>query len=306
MAHAHAHGSDNAALNQRRLGLAALLTGLFMVAEVAGGVISGSLALLADAGHMATDFAALGLAWFAARLARQPADARRTYGFDRFSVLVAFANGLALFAIAGMIVIEAGRRLAEPVAVQGPVMLGVAAAGLAVNILAFWILHGADRGNLNVRAAALHVLGDLLGSVAAIGAAVVIMTTGWTPADPLLSILVALLILRSAWLVVRDAGRILLEAAPAGVDAEAIAADLVAELDGVVGVHHVHAWALTETRPMITLHACIDAGADPVGRIAAIKDRLYARHGIDHATVEIEYGRCGDEVVRPRPAVAAR
>src|SRR5215468_2370549 len=188
--HGHAHGAVHAN-NERRMGLAALITGLFMFAEIAGGIAAGSLALLADAGHMLTDFASLSLAWFGFRLSRRPADWRRTYGFDRFQVLIAFANGLALFAIAAWIVYEAVSRLASPRPVEGGVMVIVAVAGLLVNIAAFALLHGADRENLNVRGAAVHVLGDLLGSVAALVAGAVILATRWTPIDPLLSILVA-------------------------------------------------------------------------------------------------------------------
>ena len=170
------------------MGLAAALTGVFMFAEVAGGIAAGSLALIADAGHMLTDFASLALAWFGFRLSRRPADWRRTYGFDRFQVLVAFANGLALFAIAAWIVYEAIERLMTTPQVSGGIMVVVAALGLLVNIAAFWLLQGADRDNLNIRGAAIHVLGDLLGSVAALAAGAVILLTGWTPIDPLLSI----------------------------------------------------------------------------------------------------------------------
>ena len=165
-----------------------------MMAEVAGGVISGSLALLADAGHMLTDFASLALAWFGFRVARRPADWQHTYGFDRFSVLAAFVNGVSLVAIAVWIVVEAIQRLITPGEVMGGLMLGVAAVGLAVNIGVFAVLIQGDRGNLNLRAALLHVIGDLLGSLAAIAAALIIMWTGWMAADPLLSMLVAALI----------------------------------------------------------------------------------------------------------------
>lgn len=304
MAHSHAphdhrhghdhHGHDHGALNQSRLGWAAVLTGSFMLAEAAGGIISGSLALLADAGHMLTDFAALSLAWFAARTARRPADWRRTYGFDRFAVVVAFVNGLSLLVIAALIVVEAIRRFAEPVEVVGPLMLAVATVGLMVNVAAFWLLHGADRNNLNIRGAAVHVMGDLLGSVAAIAAALVIIFTGWMPIDPLLSLLVALLIVRSGWLVSRDAAHILLEAAPPGLDTRRVAADLVAEVEGVCEVHHVHAWSISQERPMITLHARLDTGADATAAVRAIKARLAEKFGIDHATVEIERETCAD------------
>ena len=209
------------------MGLAALLTGAFMFAEVAGGIAAGSLALLADAGHMLTDFASLSLAWFGFRLSRRPADWRRTYGFDRFQVLVAFANGLALFAIAAWIVYEAAERL-----MTTPPRLGRDHGGRrrararSSTSPRSCLLQGADRDNLNVRGAFVHVLGDLLGSVAALAAGAVILLTGWTPIDPLLSILVAAIIVRSGWQVVADAGHILLEGAPGELDTRAIGPDL--------------------------------------------------------------------------------
>jgi cobalt-zinc-cadmium efflux system protein len=290
--HSHEHHHQN----EGRMGLAALLIGVFMVVELIGGLVSGSLALLADAGHMLTDFAALVLAWFAFRMARWPADGARTYGFDRFQILVAFANGLVLFAVAGWIVVEAIGRLSEPEPVLGGLMLAVASAGLAVNIVVFAMLHGADRKNLNVRAAFLHVLGDTLGSVAAMIAAVVIMTTGWTPIDPILSVLVAVIILKAAWRVVRDSGHILLEATPRDLDPRVIAPKLVAGIDGLTDVHHVHLWSITQERTMTTLHALIDPKADPERIIAEIKQRLDADFGLDHVTVEVETKRCQDPV----------
>ena len=293
--HNHGGAHVHSGVNERRIGWAAVLTGVFMLAEVAGGLISGSLALLADAGHMLTDFAALGMAWAAFRVARRPADWKRTYGFDRFSVLVAFVNGLSLFVIAGFIVAEAVQRLATPVEVLGGPMLAVAAAGLIVNIAAFVILHGADRSNLNVRGAALHVLGDLLGSVAAIAAALIILTTGWMAADPILSVLVALLILRSAWFVVKESGHILLEGAPAELDSRAIAEDLTAHVPEVVDIHHIHVWSITQERPMMTLHARVSDAARPEAVSAAIKARLAERFRVEHATVEIEHDDCADE-----------
>jgi len=181
-----------------------VLTAGFMGAEVAGGLLSGSLALLADAAHMLTDAASLALAWCAFRIARRPADPRRSYGYHRGQVLAAFVNGAVLVAIVAWIFIEAVQRLMNPVPVEGGLMLGVAALGLAVNVIAFLVLHGGDRENLNMRGAAAHVLGDLLGSAAAIAGALVILWTGWTPIDPILSMLVGLLVLRSAWMVVRE------------------------------------------------------------------------------------------------------
>jgi len=283
--HSHAHADGN---NESRLRLAAVLTAGFMVAEAIGGVIAGSLALVADAGHMLADTASLWLAWFAVRLARRPADLERTFGFHRLQVLAAFTNGLALFFIAIVIVWEAVRRFSEPVEVLAGPMLVIAVIGLLVNIVAFFVLHGAERDNLNVKGAMLHVVGDLLGSVGAIVAALVILWTGWEPIDPLLSVLVTLLILRSAWFLVRESSHILLEAAPRGLDIDAMKEDLTANVPDLVLVHHVHAWSLTQDRPMVTLHACVsDVGrAQEISQ--AIKARLKSRFGMDHVTVEVE------------------
>jgi cobalt-zinc-cadmium efflux system protein len=293
--HSH-HGAQAGvdANNERRVGLAATLTGAFMFAEIAGGILAGSLALLADAGHMLTDFASLALAWFGFRLARRPADWKRTYGFDRFQILVAFTNGLALFAIAGWIIYEGIERLMNPPEVSGGIMVVVATFGLLVNIVAFVVLQGADRENLNIRGAAIHVLGDLLGSVAALAAGAVILMTGWMPIDPLLSLLVAAIIVRSGWYVVADSGHILLEGAPHELDTRAIGPDLVANVDGVEEVHHVHVWSITQRRRIATLHACICEGEDQDRMVRRIKARLKDEFGLDHATVEIERGTCAD------------
>ena len=290
--HGHSHGA--LANNERRMGLAAALTGAFMFAEVAGGIVAGSLALLADAGHMLTDFASLALAWFGFRLSRRPADWKRTYGFDRFQILVAFANGLALFAIAVWIVYEAIERLMTTPVVSGGIMVVVAVLGLLVNVAAFLLLPGADRDNLNIRGAAIHVLGDLLGSVAALIAGGVILFTGWTPIDPLLSIVVAAIIVRSGWQVVADAGHILLEGAPGELDTRAIGPDLVANVKGVQEVHHVHVWSITQSRRMVTLHALIGEREDSDRVVRSIKARLKEHFGLDHATIETERGACAD------------
>ncbi|WP_299821753.1 cation diffusion facilitator family transporter [uncultured Jannaschia sp.] len=272
---------------ERAILIAAVLTGGFMGAEVVGGLVSGSLALLADAGHMLTDFASLVLAWLAFRLARRPADWKRTYGFDRFSVLAAFVNGLSLFAITIWILREAVERLRDPSEVLGDLMLWVAVGGLVVNVVAFWVLSRAEGDNLNVRAAALHVMGDLLGSVAAIVASLVIIWTGWTPIDPILSVLVVLLILRSAWAVARESGHILLEGAPAGFDARTVATDLEACVPGVARAHHVHAWSITQERPMATLEVDLASGADADAVRRAVKDRVRETTGMEHVTVEV-------------------
>jgi cobalt-zinc-cadmium efflux system protein len=295
--HAHEHGRAGHAHNERAIGWAALLTGGFLVAEAVGGLLAGSLALLADAGHMLTDAASLGLAWGAFRIGRRPSDVQRTYGFHRFQVLAAFTNGLTLVFIALAIVYAAIGRLYVPVQVLGRPMLIIAALGLVINVGSFLLLHGAGRDNLNVRGAMLHVLGDLAGSAATIVAALVILWTGWMPIDPLLSVLVAVLIAVSAWSLIRESGHILLEGAPRGLDVRALRDDLVATVPGVEDVHHVHAWSLTEERPMVTMHVRI---ADPAlsARVsAAVKTRLRDRHHIDHATVEIECDTCADDAV---------
>ncbi len=303
MGHDHDHGTGN--LNERRLFWAGLLTAVTMLVEAAGGIFSGSLALLADAGHMLTDTAALALAWLAVRIATRPADWKRTYGFDRFEVLAAFTNGLALFFIAIAICYEAIMRLFEPIAVMGGTMLVIASAGLVVNIGTLLILRQGGRGNVNVRAALLHVLSDLLGSVAAIVAALVILWTGWTPIDPLLSMLITLLILRSAWLITKDAGHILLEGAPSDVDIREVQKDLETTIPEVLSIHHVHAWSLTEDRCLMTLHARVSEAAPPERVAAAIKARLKQCYGIVHATVEIEHRACADAAA-PETAVKAR
>lgn len=288
--HAHEHAPD-----ERRLLLALSLTGSFMVVEVIGGLWSGSLALLADAGHMFTDTVSLTLAWLAARLSRRPADALRTYGYHRLQILAAFVNGIFFLFIVAWIGYEAVQRLLAPRPVLGGVMLWVALTGLVVNLVAFHLLHGAHRHNLNVRAALLHVLGDLLGSVAAILAAGVILLTGWYPVDPLLSILVALLILYSAWKVVRQSAHILLEGTPPHVDPERIRAELHRRIPEIEDVHHLHVWSLTPERTMLTLHVSVGKDTDCDRLLAAVKRTLHEVFGIAHSTVQVETSACIDE-----------
>ena len=288
----HAHGS-----NETRIFWALLLTAGFMFAEVAGGVISGSLALLADAAHMLIDSVSLFFAWLAFRLSHRPADKARTYGYHRFPVLAAFANGIGLVFIVIWIFSEAVDRLLNPTEVLASPMLAVAGLGLAINIAAFAVLHGADRSNLNVRGALLHVWSDMLGSVAAIGAALVIMTTGWMPIDPILSVLVGLLVLRSAWFLMRDAAHVLLEGVPQQLDVHDIGRDLVSHVAVVEDVHHVHAWSLSQERSLLTLHARVTEGTNPDSAVAAIQERLADRFDIRHVTVQIELEGCSDEAV---------
>ena len=290
--HDHSHAPPVSQDNERRIFIAMLLTGGFMVAEIIGGLLSGSLALIADAGHMATDTAALALAWLAFRLSKRPADARRSYGYHRGEVLAAFVNGIAMIALVVWIFVEAIQRLFEPVEVLGGVMLWIAVGGLAVNCIAFWLLHTGSRDNLNVRGAAVHVAGDLLGSIAAIIAAGVIIRTGWTPIDPLLSMAVALLVLRSAWFITRQSAHILMEGAPQNLDPAAIGSDLLNTIEELEDVHHIHIWCLTQERPLVTLHARIKDEADPDQMLKTISSRLLDRFQIEHVTVQIEKTAC--------------
>ncbi len=288
-------GHSHASTNENRTFWAAILTCGFMLAEAIGGLLSGSLALLADAAHMLTDGAALALAWVGFRLARRPPDKKRTYGFDRFQILFAFANGLTLIALVVWITYEAIDRLFQPVEVLGGPMLAVAILGLLVNIGAFYLLHGADRENLNIRGAMLHVLGDLLGSVAAIVAAFVILLTGWMPIDPILSVFVVLLILRSAVRLVAESTHILIEGAPSADLVKQVSQDIVNEIDAVEDVHHLHIWSLTQERPLATLHARVRRGMPTVPVASEIVYLLQTKHGIGHVTVQIEFEECLDD-----------
>ncbi len=292
--HAHGHGHAQAiAAHERRILWVLVVTVMFMAVEAGGGLIAGSLALLADAGHMLTDAASLGLAWFAFRLGRRPADPQRSFGYHRAQVLAAFVNGTVLIAVVIGIAIEAARRLANPIEVDGTTMLAVGALGLLVNIVAFGLLSGEE--NLNVKSAALHVLGDLLGSGAAVAAAIVIIETGWMPIDPILSIAVGALVLKSAWAIIRRSGHILLEGTPDWLDVGALRAELAAAVPGVEDIHHVHVWSLTTERPLITLHAAVAPGADRDKVLGGVHDYLVKHYGIGHTTIQVEQGACVDE-----------
>ncbi len=287
--HSHTNG------NMRRVVLALILTGSFMVVEVIGGILSGSLALLADAGHMLTDTMALGLAAVAFHVSKRPADRKLTFGYHRFQILAAFVNGLSLLLIVGWILFEAVQRFLLPTEVLGQTMLIVAGAGLVVNIAAFVILHGGDRDNLNISGAVIHVAGDLLGSIAAIVAALVIIKTGWMTIDPILSVAVAMLILKSAWVLVKRSAHVLLEGAPEWLDVEDMQRKIIAEMPGVSGIHHVHVWGLTPQDLMLTMHVCLEAeAADPTDTIRRVKELLSRDYGIDHCTIELEVDECSD------------
>ena len=289
MSHDHVSG------NMRRVLIALVLTGAFMIVEVIGGIISGSLALLADAGHMLTDTMALALAAVAFHVSKRPADGKLTYGYQRFQILAAFVNGLSLILIVAWILYEAVDRFRNPTDILGNTMLLIAAIGLVVNLVSFLVLHGGDRENLNIRGAAIHVAGDLLGSVAAIVAAIIIIYTGWTPIDPLLSVVVAILILRSAWVLVKRSAHVLLEGAPEWLDLDTMQKRIISKVPTVIGIHHVHVWGLTPQDLMLTMHVRLQgAPTNPTECIRHIKEVLKAEYGIGHTTVEIETEDCAD------------
>lgn len=280
--HSHGHGAD-----ARRLGIALGVTATFMVVEIIGGVVSGSLALLSDAGHMASDVAALALSLFALRFARRPATPERTYGFHRVEILAAFVNAAALLLLTLWILWEAYARLSDPLEVQGGIMLAVAVAGLLANLVSAAVLHGGQRGSLNVRGAYLHVLGDLLGSVGAIVASLLVLGTGWTVADAVVSGLIGLLILRSAWSLLLDSLNVLLEGAPRGLDVRAVRTTL-GGVPGVRGIHDLHVWAITAGQPVLTAHVEVAGGADSAEVLVHARRALRERHGLTHVTLQPE------------------
>ncbi|MNB78636.1 Zinc transporter ZitB [compost metagenome] len=292
MAHTHSHAPSSQDQNAKRLILAFGITASFMVIEVIGGLISGSLALLADAGHMLTDAAALLFALLAVIFSRKPPSGGRTFGWLRLTTLAAFVNAIALVVITVIIVWEAIQRFLQPQPVAGVTMMVVAVAGLIANIAAFWILHrGNEEKNLNVRAAALHVLGDLLGSVGAIIAALVILWTGWTPVDPILSVLVSCLVLRSAWRLLKESVNELLEGAPSSLDIAALKRNLNRSIPEVRDVHHVHVWMVGE-KPVMTLHVQVIPPHDHDALLGRIQHFLEHQYAISHVTIQMEYTPC--------------
>lgn len=266
------------------LGLTLLICGV----EVAGAVISGSLALLADAGHMLADVAAIGLSLFTAWIAERPADASRTYGYLRWEILGAFINGAALFVIAGWIVVEAVGRLHAPPPVQGGVLFGVALVGLVANLAALLTLHGGHAENLNVRAAYLHILGDALGSLGALLAGVVILATGWILVDPIVSVGIALLVLAGAWRLVRESVDILLEGAPRHISLADVEGRMRG-LTGVAAVHDLHVWTVTSGLVAMSGHAVVPELVRHPDVLAGIRREMSAL-GIGHVTIQLETG----------------
>ena len=283
--HDHSRARSSEA-GTRALSIALVLTALFLVAEVVGGWLSNSLALLADAGHMLTDVGALALSLFVAWFSRQPATPQKTYGYLRWEILAALINGAVLLMASGFILWESLQRLRAPEPVAGGLMLVVAVVGLAVNAVSAWLLHGSTHGSMNIRAAYLHVIGDLLGSVAVIVAAVLVRWQGWLIADPIASLLMTALIVVGAWRLVKEAVDVLLEATPAHIELDALRRTMAA-VRGVHEVHDLHVWTLTSGVVAMSAHAVAPAPDEHQRVLEDLHDAV-ARFGIHHATIQLE------------------
>jgi cobalt-zinc-cadmium efflux system protein len=281
---AHDHHLPSDAASMRALGVALALTGGYAIVEAAGGWLAGSLALLSDAGHMATDAAALALALFAQWVARRPPSPRASYGYARAEVLAAFVNALALLLLVGFIAIEAIRRMTHPTPVAGGAVLGIAVVGLLINVVTAWVLSRAP-SSAGAHSALLHVLSDALGSIAAIVAGAVIVTTGWTPIDPLLSLLTAVLILRATWRLLAQTTGVLMEGVPAHLDYQEIGTALT-EIPGVSGVHDLHVWHMSARHAALSAHVTIDDGEEWLHILDAARQMLASRFHIDHVTLQ--------------------
>lgn len=289
--HTHSHRHAHAAHGAQRLLLAFALTAATMLGEALGGWWSGSLALLADAAHMLVDAFALLLAWGGAHFAQRPADTRRSFGYARLEVLVGYSNALLQLVLSAWIAVEALLRLRAPGPIDATLMFAVAGGGALVNLVVLRTLAGHAHDDLNTAGAHLHVLGDLLGSLGALLAALLIWRFGWLWADPGLSIVVAVLIVRSAWQLLHRSAHILLEGAPEGIEAAQVAATVQRET-GVADVHHVHVWQLAGGRRVATLHARLADGGNADATLAAIAATLREHFHIAHATIQIEGGEC--------------
>jgi cobalt-zinc-cadmium efflux system protein len=283
--HDHAHHDHAAHASVRSLRIALILTGAFLVVEVIGGFLSNSLALLADAGHMLTDVAALALSLFVAWFSRQPGTPQKSYGYLRWEILAAFLNGSALLLISAGIIVESVLRIRNPEPVGG-LMLWVAVAGLIINVMSARILHGGASENMNVRGAYLHVLGDLLGSVGVVVAALIIRYTGWLLADPIASFVTTALIMRGAWTLVRESVDILLESAPKHIDLDAVRQQLEA-IPGIESVHDLHVWSVNPRMVAMSAHAIVRNASVQQHVLEHVHDAM-GLFGIGHVTVQIE------------------
>ncbi len=289
--HEHSHGHGPGAYrgaDRRSLLIAAILTAGFMLAEAAGGLITGSLALLADAGHMLSDSFSLVLALFAVTIAAGPATARRTFGYKRAEILAALVNGILLVLVSVWVIYEAIGRIDDPVPIEGGGMMVIAVLGLFVNVAAFIVLWKGGGESLNVRAALRHVLGDMLGSVGVIIAAGVILLTGWDPIDPIISILISLLIAASAWSILKESVDVLLESAPAGIDTAEVG-QAMAGVKGVKQVHDLHIWQITSGFPSLSAHLLVGAGEDCHAVRLKVDAMLREEYEIEHSTLQVEH-----------------
>ncbi|MGH3367817.1 MAG: cation diffusion facilitator family transporter [Nocardioidaceae bacterium] len=290
--HAHTHHapvrSGDRAADSRYLGAALALIVVFMAAEVMVGVAASSLALISDAAHMLTDAAAIALALFASRLAARPAAGNLTYGLRRVEILSAQANGLTLWLLAAWFVYESVRRFLDPPAVDGAPVLLTALAGVVVNLAATWLIARASRASLNVEGAFQHILNDLFAFIATAIAGLVVLLTGWARADAVAALIVAVLMARGGWGLLRDSWRVFLEAAPRGLDVATIDDDLH-EVDGVVEVHDLHVWEVTSGFPALSAHVLVDTGRDCHERRETISTLLAHKYGIDHTTLQLDH-----------------
>jgi cobalt-zinc-cadmium efflux system protein len=271
----------------RPLALALAITSVYFMAEVVGGILTNSLALLSDAGHMFSDIAALGLSLFAFRMSRRPATAKRTYGYHRVEILAALINGLTLWLIVGIIFHEAYHRFLDPPEVQSLGMLVVATLGLGVNVAAGFILYGGRHENLNVRGAFLHVVGDALGSVGAVIAGIIMLFTGWYVADPLISVFIGLLILYSSWGLVKESIEILMQSVPKGIDIEEVQRAME-QVGGVTKVHDLHIWAVTSGVSTLSAHVVVNGRQDFHQVLNELEVILRERFNIEHTTIQLE------------------
>jgi cobalt-zinc-cadmium efflux system protein len=284
--HQHDQTSHRAA-NRKRLALTLLLAGGYMVAEIVGGLISNSLALLADAAHMLSDVAALALSLFAIWIAERPATSRRTYGFYRVEILAALLNGAALIAISAYIFVEAYRRLQQPPPVMGALMMWIAVGGFLVNLLGLWILHGGREDNLNVRGAWLHVFTDTLGSIGAVVAGSLIWTFGLNWIDPAISALIGLLVVYSAWRLVAESVSVLMENAPRGIDVDEVHRAM-SEIAGVVSIHDLHVWTISSGLDCLSAHVVKEDGQSHGCLLKRLRTTAREEFGIDQITIQIE------------------
>jgi cobalt-zinc-cadmium efflux system protein len=286
MSDSHQHG-DVRALPESRLWIALGLTGSFMLVEIAGGLITGSLALISDAMHMMTDAMALLLALVAIRAGRKAADLMRTYGYARFEILAAAVNALVLLGVAFYILYEAYQRLSAPQEIQSLGMLAVAVVGLIVNLISMRMLAGAKDESLNVKGAYLEVWADMLGSIGVIVGAVLIWFTGWRWVDSALAVGIGFMVFPRTWVLLRECENILLEGVPPGMNLQAVRA-AIAGTAGVASIHDIHLWAVTQSNPMLTGHVVLAAGADGEQVRRAIEDRLQADFDLHHTTLQME------------------